>query len=313
MPCGLERPSGWTEGCEKKREATAAIRFFPPYGIKKGKTVKGVFHVEQRNMDYHLHTLHSPDAEQSVDELCQTALARGVQEICLTEHMDLGHPDPINAVPPLMDAYRQDVNDARRRYPQLTIRMGLEIGDIPQTREETRRFLQHEELDFRLLSLHVVHGTDCWNPAYYDGKTRDEAYREYVEVLAEMLDAWEDFDSVAHIGYVAKFAPYEGEKKALRYEDAPATFDHLLKRIIALDKCIEINTSGYKVTGEMFPHPSIVRRYIALGGEGFTFGSDSHDTARDYEEIDHARDEVRAMGGKYQASFCKRKKSCFEI
>ena len=96
--------------------------------------------MEQRNMDYHLHTLHSPDAEQSVDELCQTALARGVQEICLTEHMDLGHPDPINAVPPLMDAYRQDVNDARRRYLQLTIRMGLEIGDIPQTREETHRF-----------------------------------------------------------------------------------------------------------------------------------------------------------------------------
>ena len=29
-----------------------------------------MFHVEQRRMDYHLHTLHSMDGRQTVDELC---------------------------------------------------------------------------------------------------------------------------------------------------------------------------------------------------------------------------------------------------
>ena len=33
-----------------------------------GYCYKGVFHVEQRRMDYHLHTLHSFDGRQSLDE-----------------------------------------------------------------------------------------------------------------------------------------------------------------------------------------------------------------------------------------------------
>ena len=49
--------------------------------------------MEQRKMDYHLHTLHSMDGRQSMDELCQTMIERGVQEICLTEHIEPGHPE----------------------------------------------------------------------------------------------------------------------------------------------------------------------------------------------------------------------------
>lgn len=44
-----------------------------------------MFHVEHRRMDYHLHTNHSMDGRQTMPELCETMLARGVQEIALTE------------------------------------------------------------------------------------------------------------------------------------------------------------------------------------------------------------------------------------
>lgn len=279
-----------------------------------GSCRKGVFHVKQRRMDYHLHTLHSFDGRQTLDELCRTMVEKSVEEICLTEHIEPGHPDPTCDVPPMWDALFQEVREARQRYPQLMIRTGVEIGDNPECREAIMKELDTLPLDFRLLSLHLVNGVDCYCASdYFDGKTRKQAYREYAEAKVNSVTRWTDFDSVAHIGYVAKFSIYQGEERPLRYEDAPDAFDTLLKYVIAQDKCIEVNTSGYASTGDTLPHSSILRRYIELGGENFTFGSDSHDTARDYDGIERAKDAVRAMGGKYQASFDKRKRTLYRI
>ena len=270
--------------------------------------------MKQRKMDYHLHTLHSFDGRQTADELCRTMLEKGVEEICLTEHIEPGHPDPTCDVPPLWDVFFQEIREARQCYPQLTIRTGVEIGDNPVCRPSIMEELDALPFDFRLLSLHLVNGVDCYcGHEYFDGKTRKQAYREYVEAKVKSITSWTDFDSVAHIGYVAKFSVYQGEERALRYEDAPDAFDTLLKYVIARDKCLEVNTSGYAVTGDTLPHSSILRRYIDLGGEQFTFGSDSHDTARNYDGIERAKDAVRAMGGKYQASFDQRNKTLYRI
>ena len=62
-----------------------------------------------------------------------------------------------------------------------------------------------------------------------------------------------------------------------------------------------------------FAHSTILRRYIDLGGELFTFGSDSHNADRNYADIERAKDMVRALGGKYQASFAARRMTCWRI
>ena len=270
--------------------------------------------MEQRMMDYHLHTLHSMDGRQSVDELCASMAAKGVQEICLTEHIEPGHPDPAMDIPPIWDVLFDEVAAARRTYPQLTIRTGVEIGDNALLRPQIKASLAELPLDFRLLSLHLVNGVDCYDTDdYFGGKTRAQAYREYVEAKAESILDWKDFDSVAHIGYVAKFSAYTGPERALVYADAPDVFDAILRHVINLGKCLEVNTSGFATTGDTFAHSSIIRRYIDMGGELFTFGSDSHDTGRNYADIERAKDLVRALGGKYQASFCQRKMTCWRI
>ena len=265
-------------------------------------------------MDYHLHTVHSMDGRQTMDELCAAMVGKGVQEICLTEHIEPGHPGAGIDVPPVWDRWFQEIDGMRRKYPLLTIRAGIEIGDNPACRDETKRLLDALPLDFRLLSLHLVNGVDCYDhDKYFTGKTRAQAYREYVEAKVESVTNWTDFDSVAHIGYVAKFSIYTGDDRPLRYEDAPDAFDTLFRFMIDRDKCLEINTSGYGSTGDTLPHHTLIQRYIELGGEHFTFGSDSHDTARDYADIERAKDAVRAMGGKYQASFCQRKRTLYRI
>ena len=94
--------------------------------------------MKQRKMDYHLHTLHSMDGLQTVDELCATMAAKGVEEICLTEHIEPGHPDESLDIPPIWDVYFDEVAQARRKYPQLKIRAGVEIGDNPLLRSQIK-------------------------------------------------------------------------------------------------------------------------------------------------------------------------------
>lgn len=255
-------------------------------------------------MDYHLHTNHSMDGKQTMAQLCETMLSRGVTEIALTEHIEPGHPEEGMDVPPVWDDWFADIERCRAAYPALTLRSGIEIGDNPVCRAETKALLDTLPLDFRLLSLHLVNGVDCFDhQKYFTGKTRAQAYREYAEAKVESVLEWTDFDSVAHIGYVAKFSIYTGPERALVYDDAPDAFDTLFRHVIALGKCIEVNTSGFATTNDTFAHSSLIRRYIELGGENFTFGSDSHTVERDYADIERAKDMVRALGGKYQVSF----------
>ena len=38
--------------------------------------------------DYHIHSNHSPDCKVPIDELCQTAVTKGFQEIVITDHFE---------------------------------------------------------------------------------------------------------------------------------------------------------------------------------------------------------------------------------
>ena len=70
-------------------------------------------------MDYHLHTYHSLDGRQSMDDLCRTMVERGVEEICLTEHIEPGHPEEGMDMPPVWDIYKEEIRQMREKYPQL--------------------------------------------------------------------------------------------------------------------------------------------------------------------------------------------------
>ena len=100
-----------------------------------------MFHVEHRRMDYHLHTNHSMDGRQTMPELCETMMARGVQEIALTEHIEPGHPEEEMDVPPVWADWFAEIARCRAAYPALVIRSGIEIGDNPLCRAETKALL----------------------------------------------------------------------------------------------------------------------------------------------------------------------------
>lgn len=263
--------------------------------------------------DQHLHSLYSCDGEQALMDACARYAQLGFQHICFTEHVDLGHPDPFCAQLPDFPRWQAEITQARERFPDMFIGMGIEMGDLAPTREATAALLAPLPLDFRLLSLHVVLGKDCYDPACYEGHTREELYTAYAEALADTVAAWTDYDAVSHIGYCAKFAPYPMEVRPFTWADAPDALDAALKTIIQQGKCLEINTSGYKKMGEAIPHPSILKRYVELGGSCCTFGTDSHDLTRDGDHIREAMELAQTVGIRYGVVFRQRKPNYWKL
>ncbi|MBR6027488.1 MAG: histidinol-phosphatase HisJ family protein [Clostridia bacterium] len=265
-----------------------------------------------RLMDYHTHTRHSFDGKQTIPELCEAMLSAGVTECCLTEHYDQGYDDPLINTPPVWENWLADYREAKARYPALALRLGVEIGDVPAYRDAMRQTVDALPLDFRLLSLHLVNGLDPYDSARFFGeRSRDAAYRDYARAVAEAALAWEDYDSVAHVGYVGRYAPYPD--KPLVWANAPDELDTLLRHLAETGRCLEINTQSLDSLGCLVPHPSIIRRFLELGGECFTIGSDAHTADRDGFGLREAAEQLKALGARWQVGFDQRKRQVWPL
>jgi len=226
--------------------------------------------------DCHIHSRHSFDSNSTLDAICAAALAAGVSEICLTEHIEPHHPNPRCDVPPVYADWLADITRAREAFPGITLRAGLEIGDNPLFRGEIQRAADALALDFRLLSLHLVDNTDPYEPAFFEGRTRQQDYARYAQAKLESALRFDDYDAVAHLGFCGKFAPYPLPDCPLRWHDAPDHIDLLLRHIARNGRALEINTSGLRCIDSTIPGWDILRRFAALGGEFVSLGSDSH-------------------------------------
>ena len=78
----------------------------------------------------------------------------------------------------------------------------------------------------------------------------------------------------------------------------------MFRYIIPLGKCIEVNTATYRNLGQReVPGEDWLRRYVQLGGEYITFGSDAHSPEYIHYRFDDAAEMARRAGVKYYATF----------
>ena len=257
-------------------------------------------------MDYHLHSTHSMDGHQTLEEICRQAISLGLAEICITDHIEPHHPDPGVDKPPVFSDWLRELAAVRDKFPALLIRQGIEIGDNAPFRDEIAATLDALPLDFRLLSLHLVDNVDPCHSEYFEGKTQEAAYRRYAEQRMESILHFPDFDAIAHLGYVGKFAPYPPEIRPMRYRHAPEALDTLLTFLAQNGKALEINASGLRETDSPIPGPDIIRRFLELGGEFFSFGSDAHKKEHIYLHVEKARELAKSCGARWQLSFERR-------
>jgi len=269
--------------------------------------------------DYHIHTRFSCDSEAEMTDVCDAAIARGIQEIAFTDHLDFGPDDPPDYF--RLVEYVETIQHCRDRYrDRLIIRTGVEIGEPHIFTQQAQTILAAEELDFVIGSAHYAvspapssASTDsnrlqcAWKASFFE-QPLHIAYESYFQQVVR-LAVEGDFDVLGHLDLVKRDAqkfgkPYDGP---VPYADMIRT---ALRTLVERGKGIEINTSSlYKGRGMSEPCPSleILRWYREMGGEILTFGSDAHTADRVGSHLNVAYAMAQTVGFKRWATFERRR------
>ena len=229
--------------------------------------------------DYHIHSNHSPDCKVPIDELCQTAVTKGFQEIVITDHFEFyttGHPVGL-FTPKYIAKIMDEIEEAQKKYEgQLIIRKGIEFGQPTVNPESAKEILAQFPFDYVIGSVHKVGNLSLSNVAY-NAHNIEDICLNYFDMLYELADQG-DFDCLGHIDMIRLYAAKQGTPlDILEYEEQLIP---ILRRVIERGKGIEINTIGFRQElSTTLPDINVLKLYRELGGQILTIGSDAHRAA----------------------------------
>ncbi|WP_029230693.1 histidinol-phosphatase HisJ family protein [Butyrivibrio sp. VCB2006] len=231
--------------------------------------------------DYHLHTHNSGDSEAPMKDMVESAISKGLTEMCFTEHMDLDFPITEQVpeglftldIPP----YEKDLFSYREEYKdRIAIKYGIELGLQPQILADNKAIIQNHGFDFVIGSVHLLdHKDPYYYSNYWSAQDEDSVIRRYFESTLENIKLFSDFDVLGHLDYIVRYTPSKGaDYSYFKYKDI---IDEILSLLIEMKKGLDLNTKAL-VSGNENPNPGIdiLKRYHELGGRIITFGSDAH-------------------------------------
>ena len=262
--------------------------------------------------DYHVHTEFSDDSVFALEDVCALAIERGIDEICITDHVDYD-------VRPDWDEYRRDpscakifegklsinvdyeryfpaIEAARERFaPMLAVKTGMEFGVQSHTAERFHAlFEQHADAwDFIILSIHQVGNEEFWNGTFQKGRTQDEYNMQYYEEMLRVVQRFDDWSVLGHLDLIKRYdaaGPWPDE-------NARDIVAEIMKEAIRRGKGIELNTSSIRYgLSDLTPSEDILRLYRDLGGRILSIGSDSHKPEHLGAHIPMMRERLQAIG-----------------
>lgn len=229
-------------------------------------------------LDAHLHTDQSPDSSVPIDVYAAQAVARGIAEIAITDHVDFDPRDPAYAYTRFEDRERV-VRDAAERWASqgLTIHFGVELTYTRQWDDDVRAHLARHRYDYTIGSVHdwpdspYVPGRVA---AWVAGRSLDEILAPYYdEIVAAARSGL--FDTIGHLDVVKRYLhPHVSVAELAERRDLQ---DRALRAIVEAGVALEVNSSGLRYPGaETYPSAETVARFRELGGERVVTGSDGH-------------------------------------
>jgi len=257
--------------------------------------------------DYHTHTNFSTDGQATMDAMIEQAIKLGLKEYAITDHMDFTYPDRRILGNFEASDMVNAMQAAKTKYEgRIKVLVGMEISLRPDVADIARQMVSEHEFDFIIGSPHDVKGIDVGWTQFHHGRTKHEAHAAYFEHMLDVVHTCDSYDVLGHFDYVERYGPYTD--KSLRYDDHREIIDEILKIVISKGKGIEINTAGYFYgLGHAHPQMDILQRYMQLGGEIITIGSDAHRPENIAQYFDDAYKMLQQVGVKYIALFDKRK------
>lgn len=258
-------------------------------------------------VDYHTHTKLCKHADGTAEDYVQKAIDLGLDEVGCSDHSPL--PNRFDGehrmtMEEFNEVYRPSVNDVQERFEKkIKVRFGVEADYLLGTEAYTREFLEENDFDFVIGSVHFLGdwGFDSLKNVYrYEEQDVYEVYVQYFSTLKNAA-ASALFDIVGHCDVVKVF----GYRPDRDYEDV---LRDAMKAIKENGLVVEVNTSGLrKPVREIYPSEKILE-IIREMRIPLTLGSDSHkpeDVGRDF---DRAVELVRKYGDGKITLFEKRKR-----
>ena len=224
--------------------------------------------------DYHMHTPLCRHAVGEPVDYARRAVELGLTEIGFSDHSPMPRDDfdDWRMFDRQLDEYVAKVRLAQTAFPQLTIRLGLEVDYIPGHEKWIRQLAARHPWDYFIGSVHYV--SDSWdidNPAKLaEWKKRDpfEVWTLYFERLSLAAKS-KLFQIIGHADLPKKFSIRPWQNCRQLYQD-------FLNAAAQAGCAIELNTAGLrKDCREIYPCAELLdiawRKSVPI-----TFGSDAH-------------------------------------
>lgn len=260
--------------------------------------------------DFHVHSSFSGDSDTPMEDMLLAAIHKNLHGLCMTEHLDLDYPVSVDCPPGYfsldLSSYRQVFEQLQGKYgDKLDLCFGIELGVQPHLADKHYELVRQYPFDFVLASAHTCHHRDPYYPEFYQDRSEEAAYREYFSCILENLEAYNGFDSFAHLDYVVRYGP--NRDTFYNYETYRDLLDNILVKLISMGKALECNTGAINYgLKSLNPSIEVLKRYRELGGEYVTIGSDAHKTPALAYGFDIAKEVLLASGFTHYTTFKNR-------
>ena len=255
--------------------------------------------------DLHVHPDYSIDAHSSIGQYCERARQIGLATIGFSTHYDVNPAraeiDPFAIVDgrkvriddKVLERYIEDCREARRRFPELKILIGLEVDYFIGVESEIMRLKSEFDFNYLIGSVHCLDNVAISSrreaAAYLRNHSLEAMADQYFGLLLRMAESGL-FDTIGHADYYIR-------NGADFYNDGIyRIFEGQLEKIVqAANRSgtgFEINTScsrhGY---GNIYPALDFLRQAISFGARVNSIGSDAHH----HQDLGHKITETMAM------------------
>lgn len=256
--------------------------------------------------DYHIHSRTSIDSKEEIENYCKKAIELGFSEICITNHHEWESVDNGTYNYAMTDEQAEEcfaeILEMRKKYPNLKIKFGVEIGYYENREKEILDFIKKFPFDYILGAVHVMDGRFITGEDLVEASKEEsiEVYRRYFELLTKAVK-FGYMDSIAHIDLPRKQTPLEFSE----YKEFVLPLIEVMKE---KDMFFEINTGGFRRhMKEQYPTLEFLRLLRESGLTKITMGSDCHSVEEFGCKVQESIDFLKEEGFSGIYTFDKRK------
>jgi histidinol-phosphatase (PHP family) len=256
--------------------------------------------------DYHMHTPLCRHATGEPGDYAARAAAIGLTEIGFSDHspMPRDNFDNWRMRANQLDEYVAKVRRAQKDFPNLTIRLALEVDYLPGYEDWIRNLAARHPWDYFIGSVHYV--SDDWaidDPqklSEWKHRNADEVWSVYFGRLTMAAETG-FFEIIGHADLPKKFGHRPDR-------DCTPLYEKFLNAAKKNNCAIELNTAGLrKDCREIYPSRQILELAFQKGVP-ITFGSDAHAPEEVGMNFAEAIQFARSVGYKKSCRFTQRKR-----